>query len=239
MIYIRSLIFKIYFPLWTALVCTLLYPTLFMGYKAASLTGRIWAFGVVWGCRIISGVSFEVKGEINLPKEGPFILACKHQSSWDTAIFLMLFNNNPVYILKKELLKIPLFGSYLKAIDMVPVDRSGGSSALKSMTKMIKERTDKGRSVVIFPEGTRTLPGEKVKYQPGIAFIYLDESIKAPVIPTVLNSGKFWSNKKFLTYPGTINIEYFPEIKPGLNRKKFMEKLETTMEEASDRLINT
>ncbi|MDB2414843.1 1-acyl-sn-glycerol-3-phosphate acyltransferase [Rickettsiales bacterium] len=229
MTFIRSILFNIFFPIWTAFICISMIPLLFTPQRIAAFSGYAWSFGVIWGLRIICGVKYEIRGVENLPTDKPFILASKHQSVWDTAIFLYLLNK-PSYVMKQELLKIPLYGNYLTAIGMIPVDRSGGSKALKDMVNSIKDRLSKGRSVVIFPEGTRTFPGQKISYQPGVAFAYLEKDIDAKIIPVSLNSGLFWNKKDFLHPSGKITVQYHPAIEEGLNRKSFMKKLEDTVE---------
>ncbi len=233
MIYVRSLLFNIYFPLWTAILSISASPLIFTNAKRSAIVGRIWANGVVFGLRYICGIRYEIRGQENLPPE-PFIIASKHQSAWDTAIFLKILNA-PAYILKKELLKIPFFGSYLKTMAMIPIDRDGGAKALKAMLADVKDRISQKRSVVIFPEGTRTVIGQKIAYQPGIAFIYKDVSV--PVVPVALNSGAYWSRSGFLRKPGTIVLQYMPAIEAGLDRKAFTAKMESTIEEASEALL--
>ncbi len=232
MTFIRSLLFNIYFPIWTFSLAFVSAPLFLTPPRIAGKIGPIWANGVLFGLRFICGIKYEVRGAENLPSE-PFIIASKHQSAWDTAIFLKLLNN-PAYILKKELLKIPLFGNHLQSMKMIPIDREGGTKALKDMLVHIKDRVSQKRSVVIFPEGTRTAPGEKPKYQPGIAFIYKD--VDVPVIPVALNSGKFWGKNAFTKAPGTIVLQYLPAIESGLDRKEFTKKLEDTIENASAKL---
>ncbi len=227
---VRSLLFNIFFPAWTFSLAIVLLPLLLLPQNIAQYAGKIWAIGVILGLRVICNIKYEVKGVENIPNK-PFIVASKHQSAWDTAIFLKILHN-PAYILKKELLNVPFFGFHLRSMAMVPIDRSGGSSALKDMIKHIKNRLKKGRSIIIFPEGTRTSPGDPPKYHPGVAFIYMDKEITVPVIPVALNSGEYWGKHSFIKKPGTIVLEYLPQIKKGLNRKEFLKTLEVTIEKS-------
>lgn len=235
MILFRSVAFKILFPVWLALVCFFYAPFLIFRVPphVAAKSGVGWASGVVALLRLVCNINYEVRGAENLP-EGPFILACKHQSVWDTAIFLKILNH-PAYVLKKELLNVPMFGRYLIAIDMIPIDRSAGTSALKGLLVEVKKRIKDGRPVVIFPEGTRVDVGQKIKYQPGVAFLYKDTEIDVPVIPAALNSGHFW-NKSLIKKPGTIVLEYLPAIEKGLDRKEFVQVLEERIETAYAKL---
>jgi 1-acyl-sn-glycerol-3-phosphate acyltransferase len=235
--YVRSLLFKIYFYLWTAFSCVTMIPFLFTKPVTAAKAGHFWATGIILGLKYICGITYELRGLENLPLQGGFIVASKHQSAWDTIIFLMILKA-PCYILKRELLKLPLFGQYLCAIGMIAIDRSAGMSALKSMVEQTKNRTDEGRPVIIFPEGTRTKPGQVVQYQPGIAMLYNNNTITAPIIPTALNSGVFWHKDQFKHPRGTIILEYLAPIEKGLDRKAFLSELEQRIENASNKLIS-
>jgi 1-acyl-sn-glycerol-3-phosphate acyltransferase len=235
MIYIRSIIFNIYFPLWTYLLAICASPFYLTPQHIASKIGYVWSCGIMIGLRCICNIKYEIHGEENLPEQ-PYVIACKHQSAWDTAIFLKHIDG-PAYILKKSLMNVPLFGRYLKTMCMIPVDRDGGSAALKQLQKDVNDRLEKKRCVVIFPEGTRTAIGEKVKYQPGIAFIYKELSKDIKVVPVALNSGKFWGKNSFLKYSGTIQLHYLKPIEAGLDRKEFITKLEDAIETKSAELV--
>ena len=141
----------------------------------------------------------------------------------------------PVFILKKELTKLPLYGEYLKAMDSIAIDRDAGAKALVSMVNDTKDRLAKGRTVIIFPEGTRVKAGEKGIYQSGISALYSRCEIE--VVPVALNSGKFWGKNSFIKRPGKITIEFLPAIEPGLRRDQFMEILEKTIEDKSQILF--
>jgi 1-acyl-sn-glycerol-3-phosphate acyltransferase len=117
---------------------------------------------------------------------------------------------------------------------MIAVDRGAGASALKSMVKGAQARAREGRKIVIFPQGTRTAPGDKRPYYPGVAALY--SQLDLPVVPVALNSGLFWRRRAFTKLPGTIVVEYLPPIPPGMKRAAFMAELERRIEEASDRL---
>ena len=231
---IRSSLFAIFMPLWTILCGTtgiflLIGPDRWMDYLA-----RTWAKGVLSGLKYICAINHQIIGEENIPNT-PSIIAAKHQSAWDTAIFLVLFNF-PSYILKQQLLKVPFYGWFLPRMGTIPIDREGGASTLKAMIKSTKQRLQEQRHVIIFPQGTRVKPGVEFPYHPGVAALY--NSCNVPVIPVALNSGYFWSKRQFLKNPGTITMQFFPAIEPGLKRKAFMEQLENTVETKSQELIN-
>ena len=196
-----------------------------------AITG--WTHFARRGLKLIVGLDHEIRGRENLP-DGPSILASKHQSAWDTMAFLWLFPR-PVYIIKKELLSIPLWGRCAARCGHIPVDRAGGAAALKQMVRAARAALAKGRHVVIFPEGTRVAPDERHPYHPGIAALYAQASV--PVVPVALNSGVFWGRRSFHKQPGTIILEFLPAIPPGLDRKAFLGELENRLESASDRLL--
>ncbi len=237
MLFFRSFIFAIYFYLWTGFSCIVMIPFLFTKAKTCTFSGRFWATGVIFGLKVICNIDYEERGREFLPQDQGFIIASKHQSAWDTIIFLKLFPQT-CYILKAELLKLPLFGSYLKALEMIAVDRKGGSKALKSMLKQTSERLKEKRQIILFPEGTRTMPGEKTSYQPGIALIY-HEHRDTTIIPAALNSGLFWPKHKFLKHPGTVVIEYLKPLSSELTKQEFMLQLSSVIEEKTSELMKS
>ena len=180
----------------------------------------------------VVGLRHTVRGRIYLPP-GPIIVAAKHQSAWDTAVFFLLLDN-PAYVLKGELLAVPIVGWYLRRSGMVPVDRRGGGRALKRLIAAARQRTDDGRPLVIFPEGTRTAPGERRRHHPGVAALYRELGL--PVVPVALNSGLFWGRRRFVKHAGTITLEFLPPIAPGLDRRAFAKELSHRLDDATARL---
>lgn len=233
MLYVRSILFNIYFGVWIFFAVTIMGVFLPFDPKYGRYWSTIMGTGVFWGMEKILGIKYEIVGLKNLPKT-PFILASKHQSVFDTLIFQALFPKAAI-VHKKELEKLPIFGKFSKKLDMISVDRSKGTKALRDMQVRAKEICGAGRSIVIFPEGTRTLPDDEPKYQRGVAMMY--EAANVPVMPVALNSGMFWGAKQFLKKPGLITIEYLPEIPAGLSRDEFMVRLQDTIESNSKRLM--
>jgi 1-acyl-sn-glycerol-3-phosphate acyltransferase len=228
---LRALLFNIVYFLWTALIVILGLPVALFGYRAVYGLGRLWARGAFAALKAIVGLDHRFLG---MPRpEGPVIYAIKHQSAWDTMAFSAL-PDRPAYVLKRELLRIPLFGLYLRGAGMIPVDRAGGGAALKRMVAEAKAAPAAGRHLLFYPEGTRTAPGERRPYHPGVAALY--GQLDLPVVPVALNSGLFWGRRAFLKRPGLITVEFLPPIPPGLPRKQFMAELETRIETATDRL---
>jgi 1-acyl-sn-glycerol-3-phosphate acyltransferase len=230
---LRSLLFNVLFAAWTGIVFLVSLPTLLMPRRAVWAMGRLWVSGSLLLLRTIVGLGHRVRGgEHRLA--GPAIYAVKHQSAWDTLVFPTLLDM-PAYVLKQELIGVPLFGAYLKRCGMIPVDRQGRASALKRMLASARAAVAQGHPILIYPEGTRTPPGEQRPYHPGVAALYGDLGL--PVVPVALNSGLFWGRRSFHKQPGTITIEFLPAIAPGLPRKAFMAELQQRLEGASARLV--
>lgn len=237
MIWLRSLTFSLFIlPLWTGITGVISVPLLAIR-SHPTLPGIVWAKGALTLLRIFCSIRYEVKGKENLP-DGPCIIASKHQSEWDTIVFFLILKQ-PCYILKKELLKFPVVGQYAALMGMIPIDRSQGAKAIKSLLKTAKKRIEQNYSIIIFPEGTRALPGQKKTYKPGITAFYKASSIKAPVVPVALNSGYYWQHKTLLKKPGVITLEFLPAIESGLESKAFLEKLEETVEMKCEALAPT
>lgn len=233
MIFVRSALFNVF--LFGSLVVFLLGAVLLLPLPprlmVRAMTG--WTYVARWGLKIIVGLDHEVRGLETLP-DGPVILASKHQSAWDTMAFMWMVPY-PVYVVKKELLSVPLWGRCARKCGHIPVDRDGGAGALKKMVRDSLAALAAGRSVVIFPEGTRVTPGDKRPHHPGIAALYNRAAV--PVVPVALNSGVFWGRRSFHKRSGTIVIEFLPAIPPGLDRAAFSDELQRRIETASDRLV--
>ena len=229
---IRSLAFNAAFFLWTTLALIVFLPVLLMPYAATYWFGRLWARVSLWFLNHLVGLDHRVVG-LEHTRRGPAIYAAKHQSSWDTLIFA-LYLHLPAYVLKRELLFLPLFGAYLQKAGHIAVDRSAGAAALRKMLIAAKLRRNQGRDILIFPEGTRVPVGSHRPFQPGIAALY--GQLDLPVVPVALNSGLFWSRRSFRKKPGTITLEFLPAIPPGLPRRAFMAELEKRFEAASLRV---
>lgn len=228
----RALLFNIWFWLWSAVMNVLFLPGLLLPRQAVMFGQRIWAMGLNAGLRVLVGLRWSVRGRENL-LPGPAIIACKHQSMWDTIIWHIEVAD-PAVVMKKELLKIPVYGWYCRHTKQIPIDRAAGASALKQMLVHARAARDAGRHLIIFPQGTRTAPGAEAPYLPGVAALYRDLGL--PVVPVALNSGRFWGRNAFMKRPGTIVMEYLEPIPPGLSRKEFMDRLKDAIEPATARL---
>ncbi|MBU8541096.1 lysophospholipid acyltransferase family protein [Falsiroseomonas tokyonensis] len=233
MIWLRSLVFNILFFSLTAFIGILALPALLLPVEAMRWVTRFWAQSVMLALRHVVGVRLEVRGWHHLP-EGGVVIAAKHQSAFDTLIWLSLLSQ-PAYVMKKELLAIPIYGWHARKAGMIPVDRAGGGAALRGMLRAATTAVAEGRQVVIFPEGTRTAVGQRVAYQPGVVAIAAGTG--APVVPVATDSGRVWGRRHFLKRPGVIRISVLPPLPPGLNRARMLSALETQIEEETDRLM--
>lgn len=230
MIFLRSLLFNILFTFWAFIASVIFFPLFLISPTRA---GRPWARGALWLAKIVLGITHEVRGKKHITNQ-PVIYAAKHQSAWDTCVFLTLLDA-PCYVLKRELLRIPFWGWYLWRMGMIAIDRSGSASTMKQMLRDAKARVAEGRTIVIYPEGTRTKPGAAPVYHPGVMALY--SQLDIPVIPVALNSGMFWGKNAFLKKPGKIVISFLPPIAPGLPKKEFMQSLQTQIETESAQLL--
>ena len=232
---IRSAAFSAYLIITIAVMGLVCLPVMLFGHGAARETVKLWSRLALFGLHQIAGVSFIVDGETNMPQDGALI-AANHQSQWET-IALYALAPKPVMILKKELLRIPVFGWWAAAAGNIAVDRKGGAKALRAMTREAKARTDAGEQIIIFPEGTRMKPGETKALQPGVAGIYA--ATGAPCTPVAHNSGSFWRHPGGEKVPGVINLRILPAIPPGLDRREFLQTLAEHIENARPDLISS
>ena len=230
---IRSLLFNVAFWLWGLVMALVALPILLMSRQAMVRQAERWERGIQWLLRNLVGLDYQVLGDEHR-QDNRVIYAFKHQSAWDT-ITTHLLVDDPAIALKQELTKIPIFGPCLLHAGMIKIDRGQGAKALRSLIEGARQAIARGSPVVIFPEGTRTPPGEKHPYHPGVAALY--KQLSVPVVPVALNSGVFWGRRAFAKRPGLIQVEFLEPIEPGLERKAFMAELEQRIETATERLV--
>ncbi len=233
MIYIRSVLFNLVFYINLVLFLVLGSWFFFTPRKWAIRALQAWASNSLFWLRIIAGVRIEVRGRENIPA-GACLVAGKHQSLWETFAILPLLDD-PAVVLKKELTWIPFYGWFIHKFRMVPVERSTGSRALRTMLDRAAVEVGAGRQIVIMPEGTRRAPDDPPAYKPGAAALYT--SLKVPCIPFALNSGLFWPRRQFLRRPGTIVISFLEAIPPGLTKKVFQPRLQAVIEAETAKLV--
>jgi len=189
--------------------------------------------------KYILGLTYEIRGAEHLPKEPPYIVAAKHQSAYETFKLHILFDN-PATILKKELLKIPLWGMYLKKSDVIAIDRSTPRTAIKSMHDGAKRVAAQNRPIIVFPQGTRVPPGvgtDKKPYKTGLTRI--QKATGLPIIPMATNTGVFYPKGTWCKKPGRVVFEFLPPIESSNERKptETIKQLEKAIEEKSNELM--
>jgi 1-acyl-sn-glycerol-3-phosphate acyltransferase len=234
MIAFRSILFNIAFYINMIGRMIIFTPYYFLAErKAAWSVPKNWVRSNHWLQKVIVGTTFEIEGLENIP-EGGYIFAPKHQSFWD-AYGLLPWLDDPVYILKRELGWIPLFGQYIFKMEMIPVDRGAKGKVMAKVLERTKKAMQNGRQLIIYPEGTRRPPGAPPSYKFGIARLYRDLGV--PVVPVVMHPGLFWPRRKFLRFPGHFKVRVLKPIPPGMDPEVFMQKLIEVMETESDALL--
>ncbi len=232
MSYVRSIVFAVLFYGWSTLLSPLYVPLMLLPRRGFWFMAWVWVRSCIAIANATVGIRCEIRGSENLP-DGAFIVASKHQSAWDTLIYNVVFEDC-AYVLKRELFWFPFFGWFLWRVGMIGIDRAGGATALKRMVRETRECLAQGRKIIIFPQGTRTVPGVKRAYLPGVAALY--GQCDVPVVPVALNSGMFWPRRTFVKRSGTIVLELLPPIMPGLSRREFAAQLEERIETATRRI---
>lgn len=234
MIILRSLIFNLGYWLTGAFfgvvaLCTFPFSPM-TRYRIISL----WAKGIMHWLRIACGIRYRILGAENMPTE-PCIILAKHQSAWETMAFQQIFPPQ-VWVLKRELLRVPFFGWGLAMTSPIAIDRSAGREALKQMVAQGRDRLSQGFWVVIFPEGTRTEPGKKSKYHIGGA--WLATHTGTTVLPVAHNAGEFWGKNAFLRKPGVITVSIGKPISTnGLRADALNQQVEAWIETEMDHLL--
>jgi 1-acyl-sn-glycerol-3-phosphate acyltransferase len=234
MILIRSIIFNIAFYINLIGLMIIFTPYYFLAPRhKAWFVPKLWAKINHWLLEKIVGCRYEIEGLEHI-KHQACIIAPKHQSFWDAYAFVP-FIPDSIYILKRELMWIPLFGWYVGKMKMIPVHRGSRSVALKSIIRGAAPGIAENRQIMIYPEGTRRSPGDEPSYKYGIAFLY--KELKLPVIPIAHVAGLYWPRRKFLRYPGVIKCRVLPAIQPGLSTEEFLKELERVTESACDEFL--
>ena len=233
LILVRSIAFNVLFYVNTIFWLLVGIPTFLMPYWGIVEVAKAWGRVNLVLLRWTVGIKVEIRGAEKIPKGG-LIVAAKHQSAWETFVLVTLFDE-PLYIVKRELMWIPFFGWLMAKGRMVPVDRSAGSHALIDMTERARIERGRGRQLIIFPEGTRRPAGAEPRYKYGVAHLYAAEGV--PCVPIALNSGLFWPRRTILRHPGTVLVEVLDPIMPGLDKEVFFKRLQDAIEPATARLI--
>ncbi len=227
MTWLRSLLFNIAFWTVTGLMGVLCLPLLVVPRRWLIPPLRFYARLVIALLRAICGIHVRVEGREHLPAAGPALIAAKHQSAFDTFVWFTLVPD-AVYVLKRELLWLPIYGWYGLKTRQIAVDRAAGANAVRHLVKAGKAATADRRQVIIFPEGTRVAPGQTALVQPGIAALAAATGL--PVIPVATDSGRCWGRRSFRKHPGTITVAVRPPIPAGQPRPALVRALASAIE---------
>lgn len=230
---IRSALFNLAIYLNFLVQAVAFSPVLLLPERMVWPIARFWVRSTLWLHRVILATDEEVRGLENIPTGG-FIVASKHQSAWETLRLVELFPR-PSFILKRELLWVPLFGWYLQRTGMIPVDRGKRSDAVQAMTERARRAIREGRQIIIFPEGTRRPPFAPPEYRYGVTRLYRDLGVAC--LPVALNSGLFWPRRSFAHRRGTILLACLPTIPPGREPDAFARELQAVIETATAELM--
>lgn len=224
MTFVRSTLFNVFFFAMTFLIA--LVPGLFVRLVAPERVlgvARMWARIIVGAARVICGIRLQVHGLERLEGTDARLIASNHQSAFDTIVWLTLLPRC-CYVVKQELLRIPLFGPLLSLSGMIAVDRGGGAASLRQLLREADRALREKRQVVIFPEGTRATPGMKLPLQSGVAALAARTHLL--VVPVVTDSGYCWGRRAFQKRPGTIHIRVLEPIPAATTRAQLMHCLE-------------
>ena len=222
--FIKSLVFNIFLYLGLIVIFILAIPTLILPDKFTLFFGKLSASYIVFLLKIILNTNVIFHGLENLKKVDRFFVASAHQSMFET-FALQIPLDSPIFILKKELLKIPLFGQYLKKIGSVEIIRETTTKENLNFFDKVKKRIEEHkRPLLIFPQGTRVKFDEQPPFKKGVGRIY--SSLNLPCIPVALNTGKVWPKNSFMKYSGDIHISFLEPIMPGKNKNDFVKEIE-------------
>ena len=195
---------------------------------------KLWIKVIFILLNLICNIKHKIEGLENIPNES-VLVASKHQSAFET-FALYYYLNNCFFVHKRELFLIPIFGQYLFKSNMVSIDRDGGTKAMRQMLQKVQLKLNKGSSIIIFPEGTRKLPGSKPDYKTGFIGIY--NHTKRKILPVAVNSGLCWPKQSWILKSGIITIKFLPIIKDGLDKKIILNEVQNRIETASNLLLN-
>lgn len=234
---VRSTLFMAWALIWSILVAPLVVIAALLlrgrwGYHA----GKFWRLGIQWGVENLLGIRPKVIGLENMPQE-PCVILSKHQSAWETMTLQDYVPKGAycVFVLKKELLSVPLIGWGLAAMKMISIDRKAGKDALDQVVQQGRERLQQGFYVIVFPEGTRVAPGQKKRYKPGGA--YLATHVGCKVVPVAHNAGELWPRQAFLKKSGTVTVSIGPAFDAsGMTENEVNQRAEAWIESEMRRL---
>jgi 1-acyl-sn-glycerol-3-phosphate acyltransferase len=231
---IRSKAFDAFVVVWTLVISPSCIVLWLCGTPPHTLraVSRFWASGILWALSHIVGLRHVERGRENIPS-GPCLIISNHQSLWETVALAVIFPTAS-FVAKQETAHIPIVGWFLRNYPMIMVDRGGGGSAIRQLIADSRAVLANGRSIIIFPEGTRKTVSERVAFKRGTEVLYAE--LGAPVLPMTHNSGVFWT-RDGAKCPGTITLSFLPPILPGLSGEEFRQKAQALLETERDRLV--
>lgn len=223
---LRSILFNVLAFVLTLLMGVGAFPIRWFAKRLALPYAKLWSRLVLMLFRDICGVEVRITGLDNLAQtgSGPLLIASQHQSAFDTLIWMLLVPY-PSYVMKGELRRIPLLGPMLILAGMMPIERAAGAKAMRALLRETEKAVEAGKQIIIFPEGTRTTPGEHVPLKPGIAA--MAAHARLPVVPVATNSGLFWGRNAFLKRSGVLHVAIGAPLAPA-NRKLLLGEIETS-----------
>ena len=228
-------IFTIFFYLGVIIVCTIFLPSLILPQKVSLYGGRVIGLWSKFCLKHLLSVEIVIQGQENIIKDEKFFIACTHQSAFET-YFLQVIYKNPLFILKKELTKIPIFGWYLKKIGSIAVQRDKVSKENLGFINKIKKNYEQGsRPVIIFPQGTRKDLKDRSPFKRGVIKIYSQLNIKCQ--PIVLNSGAIWPKKGKMSNKKKLYVSILKPIDPGMEDDQFISTLQNNMYNELEKFI--
>jgi|TARA_B100000315_G_scaffold211622_1_gene208525 1-acyl-sn-glycerol-3-phosphate acyltransferase len=231
---IRNILFTVVFFLGIIFISIMFLPSLIMPPTVTLIGGKIMGYWTKYCLRIFLSVKINIIGRENLVDDEKFFIACSHQSMFET-FFLQTIFNSPIFILKKELLKIPIFGLYLKKIGSISINRNKTTKEnLGFFDEILKIVNNSKRPLLIFPQGTRVLSEDRPKFKKGTGRIY--EALKIKCQPVALNSGFVWPKNKPLSNNKTITVSILKPISPGLDKEKFINLLQNNIYSELDKM---
>jgi len=232
---IRNTLFLFFFFSGIIIISILFIPSLILPQKIVLFGGKLFGYWSMFCLKLFLNTKIEVKGRENIISKEKFFIAASHQSMFET-FFLQTLFNSPKFILKNELLKIPVFGWYLRKIGSISVQRNKISKDNLGLLDKIKDSAmNSDRPIIIFPQGTRVLPKDRAPFKKGVGRIYNELKIKCQ--PIAINSGTVWPKKGSLIKNKTITITILKAIEPGLDAIEFTNLIEKQIYFELDRMV--